>query len=86
MEKIVHNQTIKYLTENKIFYSYQSGFHKIHSSDTSRSNLSYLTDKILTGFESGLLTGMILINLQKPFDTINHDVLKEMSSLMPRHF
>ena len=32
-------------------------------------------DKILTGFDSGLLTGMILIDLQKTFDTINHDIL-----------
>ena len=32
-------------------------------------------DKILTNFDSGLLTGMILIDLQKSFDTINHDIL-----------
>ena len=28
-----------------------------------------------TGFESGLYTGIILIDLQKPFDTVNHDIL-----------
>ena len=50
-----------------------------HSTDTS---LSYLTNKILIGFDSGLLTGMILIDLQKTFDTINHDIsLKKMASL-----
>ena len=37
--------------------------------------VSYLNNKIATGFESGLHTGMILIDLQKAFDTINHEVL-----------
>ena len=35
----------------------------------------HLTDKILKVFDEGLLTGMILIDLQKAFDTINHKVL-----------
>ena len=34
-----------------------------------------MTDKILKGFDEGLLTGMILTDLQKSFDTINHEVL-----------
>ena len=78
-EKVIHDQTMEYLTDNNIIYKYQSGFRKNHSTDTS---LSYLTDKILTGFDSGLLTGMILIDLQKAFDTINHDILlRKMASL-----
>ena len=63
---------MKYLTDNEILYRYQSGFRKNHSTDTC---LSYLTDKKLTGFDSGLLTWMILIYLQKALDTINHDIL-----------
>ena len=44
--------------------------------------LSYLTNKILAGFDSDLLTGIILIDLQKAFDTINHDILlRKMASL-----
>ena len=52
-------------------YNFQSGFRNKHSTD---SCLSYLNDKILKGFDSGLLTGMILIDLQKAFDTIDHEV------------
>ena len=37
--------------------------------------MSFLTDKILKGFDKGLLTGMILIDLQKAFDTIDHEIL-----------
>ena len=37
--------------------------------------MSFLADKILKGFDKALLTGMILINLQKAFDTIDHEIL-----------
>ena len=37
--------------------------------------LSCLNDKILKGFDKGLMIGMILIDLQKAFDTIDHDIL-----------
>ena len=63
---------MEYLADNNSLYKYQSSFRKNHSIDTS---LSYLTNKILTGFDAGLLTGMILIDLQKAFDIINHDIL-----------
>ena len=59
-EKVIHEQTIEYLTDNNILCKYQSGFRKNHSTDTS---LSYLANKIMTGFDSGLLTGMIVIDL-----------------------
>ena len=39
--------------------------------------MSILTDKILTGFDQGLLTRMILIHLQEDFDTIDHAVLQQ---------
>ena len=39
--------------------------------------LSYLNDKILKGFDNGLFTGMILIDLKKVFDTIDHNILLE---------
>ena len=74
---------MEYLTDNNILDKYQSRFRKNYSIDTS---LSYLTDKILagfdSGFDSGLLTGIILIDLQKAFDTINHQILlRKMTSL-----
>ena len=57
----------------------QSGFRKIHSTD---SWLTFLHDKILKGFDKGLMTGMILIDLQKAFDTIDHDtLLKKLSAI-----
>ena len=37
--------------------------------------LSYLNKKISKGFDNGLFNGMILKDLQKAFDTINHNIL-----------
>ena len=36
---------------------------------------SFLNNKILKGFDDGLVTGMILFDLQKAFGTINHDII-----------
>ena len=63
---------MEFLTQKKVLYKFQSGFRKNHSTDAC---LSFLTDKISTGFDKGLKTGMILIDLQKAFDTIDHDIL-----------
>ena len=69
-EKVFQDQANECLSANKILYNYQSGFRTNHSTNLC---LSFLTDKILKGFDEGLLTGMILIDLQKAFDTINHE-------------
>ena len=42
---------------------------------TTNLALSFLTDEILKGFDKGLLTGMISIDLQKAFDTIDYEIL-----------
>ena len=73
IEKVIHEQTIKYLEENNIIYKYQSGFRSKHSTN---SCLSYLCNKVQQGFNKKMLTGMILIDLQKAFDTIDHKIFK----------
>ena len=70
-EKIIHIETQDYLDKNNILYKYQSGFRTKHSTDTC---LSLLNDKVLAGTDDGMMTGMILIDLQKAFDTIDHDI------------
>ena len=53
-------------------------FRKNNSTDFC---LSYLADKISKGFDSSLLTGVILIDLQKAFDTTDHMLLLKMALL-----
>ena len=70
---------MNFLSDINVLYKYQSGFRNFHSTDTC---LSYLHDKITKDFDSGLLTGMVLTDLQKAFHTIDHNILiKEMSFL-----
>ena len=71
-EKVVHDQTQAFLDENKILYKFQSDFRRNFSTD---SCLSYLSNKIANSFEFGLHTVIILIDLQKAFDTIDHKIL-----------
>ena len=78
-EKIIHDQTQTYLDEKKILYTYQSGFRAKHSTSTC---LSLLQNKILNGFDNGQLTGMILIDLQKAFDTIDHKIFLQKLAYM----
>ena len=67
------------MSKDKLLYKFQSGFRKNYSTNTC---LGHLTDKITTGFEKGLFTGMVLIDLQKVFDTIDHQtLLKKMKYL-----
>ena len=71
---IVHVKMTDYLAQCNILYKYQSGFRTKHSTDLC---LSYSNDKILKGFDNGLFTGMTLIDLQKAFDAIDHNILLE---------
>ena len=68
-----------FVTKKNILYKFQSGFRKFHATD---SCLSYLQDNVAKGFDSGLLTGMILIDLQKAFNTIDHMILIEKMKCM----
>ena len=61
-----------YLRENNILYDYQSGFRNSFSTDTC---LIHLTDYIQNQVSKGKYTGLILLDLQKAFDTVDHDIL-----------
>ena len=72
LERAVYVQFESFLRTNNLIYEHQSGFRKSHSTDTC---LIYLLDYIRTNSSKGLLTGMVMMDLQKAFDTVNHDIL-----------
>ena len=72
LERAVHIQLEIYLKENDLFYKFQSSFCTSFSTDTC---LTYLTDYIRHGMDNGLY--MVMIDLQKAFDTVNHSLLSD---------
>lgn len=71
-ERLVYDQYYSYLCQGDLVYKYQSGFRKMFSTNNA---LTFLTDKIRYSMDNGLYTGVILLDLQKAFDTVDHDIL-----------
>ena len=55
-----------------LLYEFQSGFRGGFSTDTC---LIHLTDFIRYEMDKGNIVGMILLDLQKAFDTVDHSIL-----------
>ena len=72
LERVAYNQLEKYLNSNNLIYNLQSGFRPGFSTDTC---LIFLTDLIRKELDKGNYTGMVLIDLQKAFDTVDHTIL-----------
>ena len=72
LERSVYKQIVEFLQENKMLYHLQSGFRQKYSTDTC---LIYLLDYLRTDNAKGLYTGMIMLDLQKAFDTVDHNIL-----------
>ena len=68
----IQDKTNAFLKENNLLYNYQPGFRPNHSTNLYQL---FLPDKILKGSNEGLLTAMILIDLQEAFNTRNHQIL-----------
>lgn len=72
LERVVFDQMEKYLTQKNLLYDLQSGFRSAYSTDTC---LTHLCDYIRQESEKGNYTGMVLLDLQKAFDTVDHSIL-----------
>ena len=72
LERAVHTQLSEYLEKRGILFDHQSGFRKGYSTD---SCLIGLTDYIRSEMGKGNMVGMVLIDLQKAFDTVDHGIL-----------
>ena len=78
-EKVVFNHLNFFLTEHKLLYIFQSGFRSSYSTVTC---LIHLTDYIKQECDNGNYTGMVLLDLQKAFDTVDHAILlKKLNSV-----
>ena len=72
--KPIHFEIEDYLNKKKLIYMYQSVFRTNHSTDLC---LVQLTDFAANGTDRQMHTSMILVDLQKAFDTLNHGALEK---------
>jgi len=71
-ERVVYDQIEQYLVEKNLLYQFQSGFRRGFSTE---SCLIHLSDFIRFEMDKGHMIGMVLHDLHKAFDTVNHDIL-----------
>ena len=71
-ERVVYDQLETYLDERKHLYDLQYGFRPKYSTDTC---LIHQTDFIKFQMDKGNAVGMVLLDLQNAFDTVDHSIL-----------
>ncbi len=72
LERAIYIQLEQYIKENDILYELQSDFRGMYSTETC---LIHLTDHIRIQMAKGNYTGMVLLDLQKEFDTVDKNIL-----------
>ena len=72
LEKSMYNRIYKFFSDNNLIYSLQFGFRQ--KSSTVHVLIS-LTESIRKNLDEGNIGCAIFVDLQKTFDTVEHDIL-----------
>ena len=72
LEKLMYKWVYNFLSHNNIIYDLQFGFRQIFS--TSRALIN-LTENIREALDNGYIGCGIFVDLQKAFDTVDHQIL-----------
>ena len=73
LERIVYTRVYAFLEKHKSLYKHQYGFRSTHSTNHAIVNI---TENIKKALDNGKFACGIFVDLQKAFDTVNHDILK----------
>ena len=72
LEKLMYNRIYKFFSDNNLIYSLQFGFRQKYS---TVHTLTSLTESIRKNLDEGNIGCGIFVDLQKAFDTVEHDIL-----------
>jgi len=72
LERAMYNRIELFLNEFDIIYHNQFGFRKNHSTHHA---LTAIIEKIRTNLDNKTFSAAVFIDLEKAFDTVNHDIL-----------
>ena len=72
LERHVHISFYNFLTENDLLSDSQFGFRKSRSCELAVTDL---IDRLLNNMDNGVLNGLLLVDLRKAFDLVNHSIL-----------
>ena len=72
LERDIFNQIYNYLICNDILAKFQLGFRPLHSTVTA---LLDVTNEWLLNIDNGLINAVLLLDVKKAYDTIDHDIL-----------
>ena len=72
IEKIVQRQLVQYFRDNCLFTPNQHGYRMSHSTETA---LAVVTERIYRGMDEGCVSILVMLDLSKCFDTVDHQRL-----------
>ena len=79
IEKLMHKRLMEFLNEQKVLYCKQYGFRKSFSTAHAIINL---IDNIESAIDNIKFVYGVFIDLQKPLDTVDHNILLEKIQTM----
>ena len=72
VERVVHQQLSGYFEQHQLWSSAQHGYRRFHSTETA---LTVISDFVLSAMDDSELALVVLCDLSKGFDVVNHDLL-----------
>ena len=72
LERVIFNQMIEYLTENRLLHPNHHAFRPHHNTSTA---MIQMYDGWIQAVESGQIAGVCMLDMSAAFDLVDHDLL-----------